>query len=199
MLTVGLTGNYGMGKSTVLEMFRKLGAGTVSTDRIVDELLRDASVLGRMREALGESVFFSDGRLDRAQVASLIFHDKGMRDDVERILHPLVLERIKKVVEELGRSDMKEKVVIVEIPLLFEKGYAGRFRRTITVYADEEKALERLGEKGIGRDDARMRMDVQMPIQEKMRQSDFTINNNGSEKETEKQVREVYERLLGDR
>ncbi len=198
MLKVGLTGNYGMGKSTVLEMFRKLGAITLTADGMVGDLLSDAAVLGRIREVLGEGVFFPDGRLDRAKVASLIFHDKGKRDDVEGILHPLVFEKIEEVVAELDRGGMKGKIVIVEIPLLFEKGYAGGFQRTVTVYADEETALRRLGEKGIGRDDARMRIDVQMPVQEKVRRSDFVIDNNGSERETEKQVREVFERLLRD-
>lgn len=198
MLTVGLTGNYGMGKSTVLEMFRKLGAITVGVDGIVNKLLNDASVLERMRKVLGGSVFSADGSLDRAKVASIIFKDKGRKDDVEEILHPLVFERIEDLLDELDSSETEEKIVIIEIPLLFEKGYASRFQRTITVYTDEETALQRLGERGINRDDAKIRMDVQMPIQEKIRQADFTIDNNGTQEETEKQVRALYNRLIDE-
>ena len=198
MLTVGLTGNFGMGKSTVLEMFRKLGAITVGADGIVDKLLNDASVLERMRKALGGSVFSADGSLDRAKVASIIFKDKGKKDDVEEILHPLVFEKIEKLLEELDRSETEGKIVIIEIPLLFEKGYAGRFHRTITVYTDEETALQRLEEKGITMDMAMIRLAAQMPIEEKIRKADFTIDNNGTQEETEKQVRALYNRLIDE-
>ncbi len=198
MLLVGLTGNYGMGKSTVLGTFGKLGAITVGADGIVDELLSDAAVLDKMRKALGASVFSEDGSLDRAKVASVIFKDKGRRDVVEEILHPLVFERIEELLDDFDRNETKGKIVIIEIPLLFEKGYAGRFRRTITVYANEETALERLGQRGISREDARARMDAQMPIHEKMRMADFTIDNSGAREETEEQVKALYEKLLGE-
>lgn len=198
MLTVGLTGNYGMGKSTVLGMFGRLGAVTVRADGLVDKLLGDASVLERMRGVLGETVFSGDGSLDRAKVASVIFKDKEKRDAVEGILHPLVFERIEALLAELERSGSRGKAVIIEIPLLFEKRYTGRFHRTITVYTDEVTALKRLQEKGVDRDAARVRMDVQMPIEEKIQMADFSIDNSGTQEETEKQVRVVYNRLMDE-
>jgi len=106
VLTVALTGNYGMGKSTVLGMFRKLGAFTVGADELVDRLLGDAGVLERLRGVLGETVFSGDGSLDRARVASIIFRDKGKREAVEGILHPLVFERIDEVLVELTPYDL---------------------------------------------------------------------------------------------
>lgn len=198
MLVAGLTGNYGMGKSTVLKIFERLGAVTIGADVIVRELLDDASVRERIREVLGKTVFSSDGSLDRGKVASLIFRDRKKKEAVEAILHPLVFERIEALLEDLRRSEGEEKIVIIEIPLLFEKGYGGRFHRTITVYADEETALRRLQETGISRDDARVRMDVQMPIREKIGMADFGVNNNGTLEETEKQVRAIYDRFFDE-
>jgi dephospho-CoA kinase len=194
VLTVGLTGNYGMGKSTVLGMFRKLGAFTVGADELVDRLLGDAGVLERLRGVLGETVFSGDGSLDRARVASIIFRDKGKREAVEGILHPLVFERIDEVLVERGKNG--NGVVIIEVPLLFETGSAGRFQRTVTVYADEETALRRLEKKGIGRADAQLRMNAQMAVTEKRERSDFSIDNSGTSEETEQQVSVVYRKLM---
>lgn len=198
MLIVGLTGNYGMGKSTVLGMFKKLGAVTLGADEIVDELLNDRSVLAGIRTSLGDGVFSKDGSLDRERVAVLIFNDKAKRDTLEEILHPLVFQRIEAFLEKLEKEDAQDRVVIVEIPLLFEKSYAGRFQRNITVHTDENTALKRLKEKGIAGDMAMTRLAAQMPIEEKIRKADFTINNNGTQEETEKQVRALYNRLIDE-
>jgi dephospho-CoA kinase len=195
MLVAGLTGNYGMGKSTVLKIFERLGAVAIGADVIVHELLDDGSVRARIREVLGEAVFSGDGSLDRGKVASIIFRDREKKEALEAILHPLVFERVEALLKEL---EGKEKIVIIEIPLLFEKGYGGRFQRTITVYADEETAVRRLQETGVSRDDVRVRMEAQMPIHEKIRKSDFTVNNNGTPEETEKQVRAIYDRLFDE-
>jgi dephospho-CoA kinase len=183
-----------MGKSTVLGMFRKLGAFTVGADELVDRLLGDAGVLERLRGVLGETVFSGDGSLDRARVASIIFRDKGKREAVEGILHPLVFERIDEVLVE--REKNGNGVVIIEVPLLFETGSAGRFQRTVTVYADEETALRRLEKKGIGRADAQLRMNAQMAVTEKRERSDFSIDNSGTSEETEQQVSVVYRKLM---
>jgi len=198
VLIVGLTGNYGMGKSTVLGMFKKLGAVTLGADEIVDELLNDRSVLASIRTSLGDGVFSKDGSLDRERVAVLIFSDKAKRDTLEEILHPLVFQRIEAFLEKLGKEEAEDGVVIVEIPLLFEKSYAGRFQRNITVHTDENTALKRLEEKGIAGDMAMTRLAAQMPIEEKIRKADFTINNNGAQEETEKQVRALYNRLIDE-
>lgn len=195
MMVAGLTGNYGMGKSTVLRIFRDLGAVTIGADEIVDRLLRQAPVLEQIRKLLGYGVFSPDGTLDRTRVADEVFGDRDKRAALEGLLHPLVLEEIEKLLEELAGQGA-EKIVVIEIPLLFEKAYSGRFQRTITVYTDEATALKRLEAKGIGKESARMRLDVQMPIEEKMRKSDFIINNNGTLEETERQVRAVFDLLV---
>jgi dephospho-CoA kinase len=198
VLTVGLTGNYGMGKSTVLGMFGKLGAVNVGADGIVDTLLNDAAVLERIGRVLGKSVFSADGRLDRAMVASVIFQNKGKKDDVEEILHPLVFEKIEELLDGFERSETEGRIVIIEIPLLFEKEYTGRFHRTITVYTDEETALRRLEEKGVTRDMAALRLAAQMPVQEKIRRADFTIDNSGAREHTAERVRVLYNRLMDE-
>lgn len=198
MLAAALTGNYGMGKSTVLRMFRDLGAITLDADQVVDMLLKDETVLRRVRDIFGEGVFLKDGNVDRSRLANVIFKDKEKRDSLEGILHPLVFEKIESFLAKTGEGEIEEKIVVVEIPLLFEKGYTQRFSRKITVYTDEETAIGRLGERGIARDKAMSRLEVQMPVGEKIRLADFTIDNSGTLQETERQVSEIYDKLLAD-
>jgi dephospho-CoA kinase len=197
VLIVALTGNYGMGKTTVLEMFRDLGAATLKTDQVVDTLLKDAPVLETIRKEFGDGVFSGDRGLNREKLSSIVFRDSGKRDILEKILHPLVFERIEEFLKGMANKVAGKGVVIIEIPLLFEKGYTKRFSKNIVVYTDEEIALKRLEELGITRDNAMLRLNAQMPIKEKVKRADFVIDNSGSLEHTKAQVKETYQRLAG--
>lgn len=193
MLLVGLTGNYGCGKSTVLKMFRNLGAMTFNTDVIVSSLLREGDVLQKIRERFGDGVFRKDGRLDKKKLASIIFADSTARRALERMLHPLVF---KKITLSLKGKPRNKDIVIVEAPVLFERNYERRFHRVITVKTDEHEALERLEREGIKRQQAIQRMRAQLPIREKIKRSDFVIDNDGSLDRTERQVRSIFRKLV---
>ena len=193
MFLVGLTGNYGMGKSTVLPMFRKFGVITVDADKIVESLLEEKSVLGKIRELLGERVFDKNGSLIKKEITSLIFKNNALRHSLEDILHPLVFERVKDFLEKMNG---KHKVVMIEVPLLFERGYEDRFERTITVHTKEEIALNRLEKDGVNREEAILRLKAQLPIEEKIKRADYVIDNNGTSKETMEQVEIIYNKLL---
>jgi len=193
MLVVGLTGNYGMGKSRILSLFEKLGAFALDSDKIVESLLCRTDILDKIRTLLGDDAFHKDGSLNKKMAAELIFHDEMLRRSLEDILHPLVLERMRFLLKD---REMENKVAVVEVPLLFERGYETGFDRTVTVFTAPETALDRLEKKGIGRQDALLRMGSQLPIEEKIRRSDFVIDNKGSIEETEKQVNLLYKKLL---
>jgi dephospho-CoA kinase len=192
MLLAGLTGNYGMGKSAVLHIFAKLGAVTQNSDEIVRTLLEDQDVLKRIRRLLGDGVFYRDGRLNKRKAARVVFGDDALKQSLENIIHPLVFEKVHALAKGLKGT---EKVVVVEVPLLFERGYEDRFDRTITVYTEEEVALCRLEKEGIRRKEAMARLKSQLPIKEKMRRADFVIDNNGTFDETTKQIRRIYKEL----
>jgi len=193
MLLVGLTGNYGMGKSTVLSLFEKLGAITLDTDDIVKSLLVEKNVLEKIRGLLGDNVFERDGSLNKKKVAEIVFKNEKLRKLLENILHPLVFERIQFF---LDKMNGKDKVVIIGVPLLYERKYEDRFDRTMTVHAEEENALNRLEKKGVASEDAILRLKSQLPIAEKIKRSDFVIDNNGTIGETMAQVEIIYKKLL---
>jgi len=192
MLVVGLTGNYGMGKSRILALFAKLGAYTFNSDKIVAALLTEKDVLEKIRSVIGQGVFYKNGSLNKKKVARLIFRDEELRRSLEDILHPLVFERIK---DFLKAAD-KDSIVIIEVPLLFERGHRKKFDKTITVFTDEETALKRLEKAGVKRTDALLRLQSQLPVKEKMKRSDFIIDNSGPVRETTSLAEAVYKTLL---
>lgn len=178
-----------MGKTTVLRMFASLGAKTIEADEIVSCLLERPDVLEKIRLLLGDGVFDSSGALIKGRVSDMIFADSRLRKGLEQILHPIVIKEIER--QAAGAAG----VVVVEVPLLFEGGYETMFQKTITVYTDEETALSRLKAKGISAEDARRRLNVQMPVSEKIMRSDFSIDNSHSLERTFAQVKAIYEKL----
>jgi len=192
MLLVALTGNYGMGKSTVLSLFRKFGVSTLDADEIVDSLFRRKKILEKIRQLMGDSVFHDSGSLNKKKVAEIIFRNIRLRRSVEDALHPFVFEKIKDFLEKMNIND---KILIVAVPLVYERAYEDKFDKTIVVHTTEETALHRLGMKGVSRRDALLRLKTQMPIEEKMRRADFLINNDGTLNETTVQVEKLLKNL----
>jgi dephospho-CoA kinase len=191
MITVGLTGNIGMGKSTVLGLFRELGAETLDSDAIVSELLEMPQVLNRINSVLATDVMDpATGGLDRKKVASMIFSDDEMRRKYEAVLHPMVYEQIK---ANLAKSSVE--IAIVEVPLLFETGHEKDFNTTVTVYSDVGLAIDRMEAAGMTRAEAAERMTAQMPIAEKASRSGFTVDNNGDMNLTRVQVGRIMKAL----
>jgi dephospho-CoA kinase len=193
MLIAALTGNFGMGKSYVLSLFRGLGAVTLESDRVVGMLLKEEGVIAKVKDLLGSDVATPEGELDKKAIAEKIFHDRAMKKRLESLLHPLVF---KKVEDFTGRIENRNVLVIVEVPLLFEGNYQDGFEKTITVCTSEETALERLQRAGVSAGDARARLKNQMPISEKKARADYVIDNSGSKEETGRQVEKVYKSLL---
>jgi dephospho-CoA kinase len=105
MFIAGLTGNYGMGKSYVLSVFRELGAMVLDSDEIVHHLLQDKKVIVRVKKILGEKIEKEDGSIDKKEIAKIIFDNSELRGRLEMLLHKLVFDEIQKSLRESkGRS-----------------------------------------------------------------------------------------------
>ncbi|HMK61794.1 MAG TPA: dephospho-CoA kinase [Dissulfurispiraceae bacterium] len=193
MIVVGLTGNYGSGKSTVADMFRQLGARTLDADEIVHQLLDGPEVIKEIEEAFGEEIV-AGGVVDRKRLAAWVFGDAHARITLEDILHPRVFQRI---YQEAARySSENERILIVEATVIFERGHQGKFEKIITVFVSEETALNRLMAKGVLEEDAKKRLSTQLPVEIKIRGSDFVIDNDRDIEQTRGQVRVIYQTLI---
>jgi dephospho-CoA kinase len=194
-MVIGLTGNYGMGKSFVLSVFKELGAIILDSDDIVHRLLQDRTVVLEVRKILGDRVVKEDGTLDKGEVANIIFDSSELRKKIETLLHPLVLDSIESSLRKIREERL---LVVVEVPLLFECGYQNRFSRTITVFTSREEALRRLMKNGVARGKAMKRLQAQMPIRTKKKKADYLIDNSGTRRSTRRQVETIYKKLLAE-
>jgi len=197
LLLVGLTGNFGSGKSHVLNLFKDLGAITINSDEVVRELLKKEEIKKEIKDLLNcylghpcEDIIMPDGELNRKAIADIIFNDAYLRLKLEDIIHPEVFREIERRTAEIN----EENIVIVEVPVLFERGYQNRFDRIITVYSDEETALKRLTLKGLTREEIIKRWNSQFPYDKKIRASDFIIDNSEG-KDLMSQIKSIYSQL----
>ncbi|MCL0085266.1 dephospho-CoA kinase [Thermodesulfovibrionales bacterium] len=197
MLVVGLTGNYGMGKSRVALMFKEAGSVTIDTDAVVRKLLGEPAVIDEIKGVFGEDIA-QENLINKERLADLVFQHPHLRVSLEDILHPEVFKRIDEELAMLSNNTSAAVpiVVIIEAPLIFERGYQDRFDKIITVFTSEEVAISRLQKKGIGEGDVRRRIESQLPIGVKITRSDFTIDNNGDLENTKRQVEAIYQTLV---
>lgn len=183
---IGITGGIGTGKSLVSNILRELGIIVISADEIVRELQKDPYYLQKIREIFGDNVF-DKNNLDRKKLAKIIFSDSNARRKLENLLHPPVLEEIKKKLEELKEKD----IIAVEVPLLFEVGIEDWFDEIWVVYAPFELQLERIiNRDNISKEDAVARIRAQIPIEEKLKKADFVIYNDKDIESTKNQIKE---------
>jgi len=184
-----------MGKSSVARMFKDLGAVIIDSDDIVASLLNEEAIKVQVRRLLGDEAVDAKGYLDKKYIASKIFNNRILRRKLEVILHPLVFMKVESLICKIkGRNH----VIIVEVPLLFEGTYQKHFNRTITVFADRKSVLSRLKKSGVSRKDALLRLQAQMDIRIKKRLADYCIDNSGARKQTEAQVRKIFQLLIAE-
>jgi dephospho-CoA kinase len=197
MPTIGLTGNFGMGKSTVLGFFNTCGAYTYSADDIVHTILEKQAIIKKIADVLGKDVVLSGsgkGPLNKTRVANIIFEDTQKRYAVEKIIHPEVLKVMKRTISDISHEN-PEAAIIFEVPLLFESGYDTYFNKTIVVYCNRDIAIKRLARKGFSKDDVIKRTGAQMAITKKKKLADYVINNNDTIEKTKMRVKSIYDKL----
>lgn len=189
-MNIGLTGGIGCGKSTVLRFFEEAGAETVETDALVRELLaHDETLIHQVAEAFGNDVLDEKGRVDRKRLASKVFDNSEALALLESLLHPLVRVRW------MERVKQARRVLIVEIPLLFEKDLEGHFVKTLCVSSSPEVQMERLQARGMSYSEIQSRKQRQLGLDEKMRRADIVLHNNGSLEHLKEQVDWVFRRV----
>jgi dephospho-CoA kinase len=197
MLHVGLTGNIASGKSHAASVFAGLGAHVIDADRIVHELLASGSrTYDRVVEAFGEPILNPNREIDRKKLAQVVFFDKEKRRLLNDLTHPDIGAEILRRVEELERA-CASGIIIVEAALMVETGGYRKYHRLIVVTCDPALQISRLmGRDGLTETDARARISSQMPIGEKLRLADYTIDTSGTFRQTRDQVEEIYKDLL---
>lgn len=193
MLSVGLTGGIGAGKSEVSRLLVECGAVLIDADRIAREVVAPGTPgLAAVVEAFGEGVLAADGGLDRPRLGSVVFADPGKLAVLNSIVHPLVGARSR----ELETAAPDDAVVVHDVPLLTENGLAPRYDLVIVVDASPATQLDRLVRlRGMTEEDARARMAAQVPRAKRLEIADIVIDNDVPLEQLKQRVRDVWEEL----
>jgi dephospho-CoA kinase len=178
VLSVGLTGGIGSGKSTVARRLAELGAVVIDSDRLAREVVGPGTPgLAAVVAAFGPEVLAPDGSLDRPAVAARVFADPELRAVLNGIVHPLVRARA----QTLTQAAPVDAVVVQDVPLLVENGLAASFDLVVVVDAPDDLRVERLtADRGMTDADARARMAAQATREERLEAADFVLDNSGS-------------------
>src|SRR3954463_2081195 len=198
MLLVGLTGNIAAGKSTVAQLLSERGATIIDADILARRAVESGtSAYDKIIREWGPSVLGPDGRLDRAALRRVVFHDPEQLEKLNSFVHPEVeRQRVALVAEARHRGD---RVVVCDIPLLFERHLVELFDRVVLVDAPRELRLERLViERQLPEADAMAMIAAQMPAELKRARADHVIDNDGTLGKLETRVREVWAALQAD-
>ena len=188
MLKVALTGGIGSGKSTVADFLDELGAYVIDSDQLAREVVeRGTSGYEAVLAAFGDGIL-TDGEIDRAKLAEIVFKDATARATLESIIHPLVRDAAEKMVKSLP----VDAVVINQIPLLVETDGAKRFDFVITVSADEDIRRRRLIERGMKEYEITKRLAAQVNDAAREAIAHSVIRNNGSIDELRQVVEELW-------
>lgn len=194
-MNIAVTGSLGTGKSTV----SKILAVTLATEIIdTDELCRRQMLPGaegfeEFRRSFGKKFIQGDNTIDRRLLRQAVFEDEELRAQLEQILHPLVQREVASYSKEC-RS--RGKILVVEVPLLFEVGWQDDFDASVVVYVPEKMCIERvMVRNGLAISEIRQILKSQMPIDKKRDYADFIIDNSGTFVSTVQQVAWLSKKL----
>jgi dephospho-CoA kinase len=189
---IGITGNIGSGKSTVAKMLVEKGAALIDADALAREATNDAEVLEQIQEKLGNDLI-TDGKLDRAKTAELVFNNPEARKILNSIIHPWVRQKSDEKIRGLESSSSPPPVILQDIPLLFENGLEKNLDAVIVVYAPSEIRLARVTSRSsISEEDFYARDAAQMNLEEKLNRADYVIDNSKDLNNLQNQVNQLW-------
>lgn len=194
MIILGLTGSIGMGKTTTAGFFEEAGIPVYNADRAVHELYENKEVIENLSRIFPDCL--TDGRIDRSKLSKTIVRDPAKLVLLEKFIHPLVRKKEKDFVK--MHRDRGDPLVVLDIPLLFEKGPEGRVDKIAVVSAPLEVQRQRVLARS-GWDDEKLDriLSRQISDEEKRRRADFIIDTGKSLDDARQQVKHLISRLIG--
>jgi len=198
-LTVALTGGIATGKSVAAGVFKELGCYLFCADEEAHILMEpEKSAWKKIANHFGRSILNKDKTIDRSKLGDIIFSNKKEREFLNSVIHPLVNQRREQLVNEL-KQGKKYQIFISEAALTIEAGFTEDFDKVIVVHCRKKVQINRLMERdGLSEQEAREKINSQMPLKEKKKYADYLIDTSGHISSTIEQAEKVYRSLIVD-
>jgi len=192
IMILGLTGGIASGKSTVSKKLKELGSYIIDADKISREVSDSVEILKKLEDTFGSQII-DNNHLDRKKLREIIFEKKEKRKLLNSIMHPIIE---KKIIEEI-EDNKKEKLIILDVPLLYETKLEYLCDKVLVVSIDEKIQVERLKARDkIKKKLAKKIINTQMSLAEKIKKADIYIENNGNLDELSKKIEMLYSQLI---
>jgi dephospho-CoA kinase len=192
-LAIGLTGGIGSGKSAAAELFSRLDVPVIDADRIARDLVEPGMpALETIIDTFGPDCLQPDGRLDRSRLRRLVFGEPALRGRLESILHPLIRNKIKEMI-----NSIQEPYCVVVIPLLLETGQSDLVDRILVIEAPEQTRIDRVAKRDrLSADEIRAILQTQTDRETRLAAADDIIMNTGTLDELAEKVQTLHETYL---
>ena len=190
---IGITGGISSGKSTVSRMLASLGAEIVDADEMCHRLILVNKVKNKIIERFGDTVQDIYGKIDRSRLAEIVFQDKTCLDDLCNILHPIVIEQIRSKIAEIEKRG-RRRAIVIDAALLEESGLSLMcdfmiFVNTVSDHRVIRSKISRHWHDG----ELEKRERFQMSLEDKRKKADYVIDNNFTEENTFRQIKEFWQ------
>jgi len=196
MLRVGLTGGLASGKSFAGHALEELGCHLIEADELGHQvLLPGAEAYDAVVNEFGDEILDEDRYIDRRKLGALVWDNPERLAKLNSLVHPPVIARQQRMIEEIGKKD-SAAIIVVAAAILVETGSYRRFDRLIVVACTVEQQMERAMKRAAySKEEVLARLNRQMPLEEKLRVADYVIDTSGTKEHTLEQVRTVYNSL----
>jgi len=195
MITVGVCGRIGSGKTEVTRVFAENGAAVISADQVGKDVVEnDPSVLEALVDAFGTGILDSDGKLNRRATGRVAFSSPNNRARLDSIVHPPLLRELRAQID--GYRKLGEfSIVVVDAALILNWGLESELDVLVCVTAQRQTVIERLVKDGLSKEEVTERLDAQIASDIQASSADFVIENDGSSDELRRKARRVFEQI----
>jgi dephospho-CoA kinase len=197
MLTIGLTGGIGTGKSTVAKTLNELGARVLDADKIGHEIyLPGRPAYDDVVAAFGKKILASDGTIDRKLLGPIVFADPAALKRLNAIVHPRMFARMREMVDDIRRGGERAPIVI-EAAILIEANWMPLFDEIWLVVASRHNVVSRIErDRGLKPEQTEARIRAQLPDDERRRYAALVIENDGTLEQLRARLAEVWRAAL---
>jgi dephospho-CoA kinase len=196
-LVIGILGGIASGKSTVAAELAKLGCKIIDADRIAHEALCRQDIRQKVTDLFGEGILDSSGKINRKELANLVFADADKLSSLNKIIHPLVLKRAEELVEQYSRQ-RQVRATVLDMPLLLEASWAKRCDKLIFVRCKRPLRLQRAKKMGFDENQIKIRENFQISLDNKAAIADNVIDNNSNLSTLVRQVADIFSNMVNN-